>query len=84
MEPVVYQEGLLLKRQRGLHSSSTKKLKFQERFCRLTSTSLDYYDPNVKRKVSYKSAALRHSADAKRGLFVLCREIALHTVTRYQ
>lgn len=40
-------EGILFKRQRGLKSVS-KKLKFQERFCRLTSTSLDYYDPKKK------------------------------------
>lgn len=52
----MYHEGMLLKRQRGLHSSSTKKLKFQERFCRLTSTSLDYYDPSFKKRVSYRHA----------------------------
>lgn len=47
----VYKEGLLYKRQRGLHKSNTKALKFQERFCRLTSTSLDYYDPNPRKRV---------------------------------
>ena len=52
MEPVVYREGMLLKRQRGLKASNAKKLKFQERFCRLTCTSLDYYDPNPKKRVS--------------------------------
>lgn len=46
----VYKEGLLFKRQRGLHKSNTKKLSFQERFCRITSQSLDYYDP--KKRVS--------------------------------
>lgn len=46
----VYKEGLLYKRQRGLHS--TKKLKFQERFCRLTQISLDYYDPSPRKRVS--------------------------------
>ena len=44
-----YKEGLLLKRQRGLHSTQ-KKHKFQERFCRLTSASLDYYEPNTRKK----------------------------------
>lgn len=38
----MYKEGLLLKRARGLRSS---RIKWQERFCKLTSTSLDYYDP---------------------------------------
>ena len=38
----VYKEGVLLKRSRGLHSN---KRKFQERYCKLTSKSLDYYDP---------------------------------------
>lgn len=47
----VYKEGLLFKRQRGLHGNQ-KKLKFQERFCRLTQISLDYYDPNPKKRVS--------------------------------
>ena len=47
----VYREGFLYKRQRGLHGN-TKKLKFQERFCRLTQISLDYYDPNPKKRVS--------------------------------
>ena len=73
LEPVVYHEGLLLKRQRGLHSSSTKKLKFQERFCRLTSTSLDYYDPNVKRKVSLfllHCMAVLHGGYHKLGPFI--------------
>lgn len=51
VEPKVYKEGLLFKRQRGLHKASTSKLKFQERFIRLTSTSLDYYDPNPKKRV---------------------------------
>lgn len=51
VEPKVYKEGLLFKRQRGLHQSNTKKLKFQERFIRLTSTSLDYYVPNPKKRV---------------------------------
>jgi len=50
VEPKVYKEGLLYKRQRGLHQSNTKKLKFQERFIRLTSTSLDYYVPNPKKR----------------------------------
>ena len=52
LEPVVYNEGLLLKRQRGLRQGNAKKLRFQERFCRLTSTSLDYYDPQLKKRVS--------------------------------
>lgn len=52
LDPVVYKEGLLFKRQRGLKQGNTKKLKFQERFCRLTSGSLDYYDPNIKKRVS--------------------------------
>ena len=46
-EEQLYMEGVLLKRQRGLKNMSTK-LKFQERYCRLTSTSLDYYDPKKK------------------------------------
>lgn len=49
-----YKEGLLFKRQRGLHGNQ-KKLKFQERFCRLTSTSLDYYDTNPRRRVSARA-----------------------------
>jgi hypothetical protein len=49
----VYKEGLLYKRQRGLHGNQ-KKLKFQERFCRLTSHSLEYYDPNPKKRDSPK------------------------------
>ncbi len=54
LDPVVYTEGLLLKRQRGLRQGNAKKLKFQERFCKLTSTSLDYYDPQPKKRVSIK------------------------------
>ena len=45
-----YKEGMLFKRQRGLHGNQ-KKLKFQERFCRLTSHSLDYYDPHPRKRV---------------------------------
>lgn len=56
LDPVVYREGLLFKRQRGLKQGNTKKLKFQERFCRLTCTSLDYYDPNIKKRVSEEFA----------------------------
>lgn len=52
LDPVVYREGMLFKRQRGLKTGNAKKLKFQERFCRLTCTSLDYYDPNPKKRVS--------------------------------
>lgn len=52
MEPVLYREGMLFKRQRGLKTGNAKKLKFQERFCKLTCTSLDYYDPNPKKRVS--------------------------------
>lgn len=51
LDPVVYREGMLFKRQRGLKTGNAKKLKFQERFCRLTCTSLDYYDPNPKKRV---------------------------------
>lgn len=51
MEPVLYREGMLFKRQRGLKTGNAKKLKFQERFCRLTCTSLDYYDPNPKKRI---------------------------------
>ena len=42
----VYNEGILLKRQRGLRASDAQRrnLKFQKRFCRLTRVSLDYYD----------------------------------------
>ena len=54
----VYKEGLLYKRQRGLHGNQ-KKLKFQERFCRLTSHSLDYYDPSPKKRVSVWDARTR-------------------------
>jgi hypothetical protein len=54
LDPVVYREGMLLKRQRGLKTGNAKKLKFQERFCRLTCTSLDYYDPNPKKRVSLR------------------------------
>ena len=46
-----YKEDLLFKRQRGLRGNA-KKLKFQERFCRLTQHSLDYYDTNPRRRVS--------------------------------
>ena len=41
---VIIKEGVLLKRQRGLHSLSLKKLKFQERYCMLSKKSLCYYD----------------------------------------
>ena len=51
-DPIVYKEGMLLKRQRGLRANNTRKLKFQERFCCLTNTSLDYYDPLPKKRVS--------------------------------
>lgn len=51
VESGVYLEGFLHKRQRGLHASNAKKLKFQERYCRLTKTSLDYYDPSLKKRV---------------------------------
>ena len=39
----VYKEGILQKRARGLHTK--RNIKWQERYCRLTSISLDYYDP---------------------------------------
>ena len=41
---VTIKEGVLLKRQRGLHSLSLKKLKFQERYCMLSNKGLYYYD----------------------------------------
>ena len=42
----VYNEGILLKRQRGLRASDAQRrnLKFQKRFCRLMRVSLDYYE----------------------------------------
>jgi len=45
-DKVTIKEGVLLKRQRGLHSRarSLKKLKFQERYCMLFNKSLYYYD----------------------------------------
>ena len=58
LDPVVYREGMLYKRQRGLKQGNAKKLKFQERFCRLTCTSLDYYDPNPKKRVSESASQL--------------------------
>ena len=47
-QELVFKEGLLLKRQRGLNHKNLKNLKFQDRVCRLTSTCLEYYE---KRKV---------------------------------
>lgn len=58
----VYKEGLLFKRQRGLQHGNQKKLKFQERFCRLTQISLDYYDPNPKKRVSHIPLAYNGNA----------------------
>ena len=48
----IYKEGLLFKRQRGLHKTNTKRLSFQERFCRISSQSLDYYHPDPRKRVS--------------------------------
>ncbi|XP_019848951.1 PREDICTED: uncharacterized protein LOC109580353 isoform X2 [Amphimedon queenslandica] len=39
----VYKEGILLKRARGLRNR--RNIKWQERYCKLTAISLDYYDP---------------------------------------
>ena len=43
-DKVTIKEGVLLKRQRGLHSLFLKKLKFQERYCVLFNKGLYYYD----------------------------------------
>ena len=43
-DKVTIKEGVLWKRQRGLHSLSLKKLKFQERYCVLFNKGLYYYD----------------------------------------
>ena len=48
-QDLLFKEGPLRKRQRGLHHKSLKSLKFQDRVCRLTSTYLEYYK---KRKVN--------------------------------
>jgi hypothetical protein len=48
--PRVYKEGILYKRARGLHK---KRINWQERYCKLTSTSLDYYDPGKKQVRKY-------------------------------
>ena len=42
-EQEILTEGLLFKRQRGRRSSDLQKLKFQERSCRLTASSFEYY-----------------------------------------
>lgn len=52
----VYKEGYLLKRARGLRS--TRNIKWQERFCKLTGESLDYYDP--KKTVRETSWSMHH------------------------
>ena len=52
----VYIEGVLFKRQRGLHEHLiSRNLIFQERFCRLTAESLEYYENRKKLKVSWKN-----------------------------
>ena len=38
----VYKEGDLLKRQRGLTQKTLKNMKFQQRYCHLTGTALEY------------------------------------------
>ena len=43
-EQEVFMKGLLFKRQRGRRSSDLQKLKFQERFCKLTASSFEYYN----------------------------------------
>ena len=39
----VYKKGFLYKRQRGRRSKDLQKLKFQGRFCQLTTTAFEYY-----------------------------------------
>ena len=39
----VYKKGFLYKRQRGRRSKDLQKLKFQRRFCQLTTTAFEYY-----------------------------------------
>ena len=53
-----YKEGILLKRARGLHRKGA--LKWQERYCRLSNVSLDYYDP---KKMVRKTVAAMHSSE---------------------
>ena len=49
-QDLLFKEGPLLKRQRGLNHKNLKNLKFQDRLCRLTSACLEYYE---KRKVTW-------------------------------
>ena len=39
----VYKEGILEKRQRGRNHPNTDNLKFQKRYCELTSGGFNYY-----------------------------------------
>lgn len=39
----VYKKDFLYKRQRGRRSNDLQKLKFQGRFCQLTTTAFEYY-----------------------------------------
>ena len=53
-----YKEGNLFKRQRGLSGHLYRSsLIFQQRFCRLTAESLDYYESHKKLKVILHNTA---------------------------
>ena len=60
-KPVIIKEGVLWKRQRGLHSLSLKKLKFQERYCMLSKKSLCYYDGEKVWRKFYTNAFIQMS-----------------------
>lgn len=65
----VYKEGILQKRARGLHTK--RNIKWQERYCRLTSISLDYYDPKKMNepKGQFKLEQIRIVEVVSQGLF---------------
>ena len=72
----MYMEGNLLKRQRGLHKTSLRGLRFQERFCCLNTMSLEYFEILPKKKV-LATAVLRFSHLSMTNIPML------HSVVRY-
>ena len=72
----VYKEGILLKRARGLRNK--RNIKWQERYCRLTEVSLDYYDP--KKLVRKKETGEREREDECSAVHLYKVYIYIHTL----